>query len=115
MAMPSAVNSGLEGTIHNGKGKNRIIPSSGNATKLYLFLHPGRAEPAGYWLRPVSSESDWSSPLLCQHPLLCPTGPQGKAGDHNTDRPSDRMTRRMKKKQKRPAEKQPDLMFCSTY
>ncbi len=58
----------------------------------YLFLNPGRSEPAGHWLRPEDSESDWSSPRLCQHRPLCPTGPPGRAGNRNSDRPSERTT-----------------------
>lgn len=80
------------------KRGSRVAPCSGNTAKLYLLLHRGRSEPAGYWLRPVGSESGWSSPLLCQHPLLCPTGPPGRAGDRNTDRPSDRITTRQMKR-----------------
>lgn len=63
-------------------------------SSVYLFQSPGRAEPASHWLRPAGSESDWSSPQLCQHPHLCPADPPERAGGHNTCRPSARRTTR---------------------
>lgn len=61
-------------------------------TTTYPSLHPGRAGSAGCWPWPGDSGSDWSSLLLCRRPLLCPSGPPGRAGARNTGRPSSRVT-----------------------